>query len=233
MPRKPASSAREEAPTVVRRRPQNNEEKLARTFCALTLSDDAREAVVRGLEPIRATLDRANWVHPARWHITVKFFGEIPESGLETLGNTLQMACGERLSVQLRGAGAFPDLREPQVLWVGVRDAGRGLEGLFRTINDACAPLGYAPENRKFRPHLTVARLRPTKAFPVARELTPVLDTLFIETELTELVLYRSDMGPDGAVYTPLRRMALSVPRKKRTLQEPADEPGEIPRPGT
>ncbi len=224
MPRKPSTGAREEAPSVIRRRPQLTEDKLVRTFCALTLSDAARESVVQGLGPARATLDRANWVHPDRWHITVKFFGEIPESGLAALGNALQVACGERLTVQLRGAGAFPDLREPQVIWVGVRDSGRGLAGLYRRVNDACAELGYPAETRKYRPHITVARLRPTKAFPVARELTPVLDTLFAETELDELVLFRSDMGPDGAVYTPLRRMVLATPRKRRALHESADE---------
>lgn len=225
MTRKSSKSAKEESPTVVRRRPSQVQDLPVRVFCALTLSGAARDAVIRGLDPVRFSLERANWVHPARWHITVKFFGEIPESGLNALGNTLQMACGERLTVQLRGAGAFPDLREPQVIWVGVRDVGRGLEGLYRSINDACAGLGYPAEGRKFRPHITVARLRPTKAFPVARELTPVLDTLFVETELDELVLFRSDLGPDGAVYTPLRRMALAVPRKRRTL---SDQPADV-----
>ena len=203
---------------VLRRKREATVDPLVRTFCALTLPPDVVDAVVRGLTTTRSALDRANWVHPSRWHVTVKFFGEVPESQLAAIGNTLAAVCGERVPVQIRGAGAFPDLREPQVLWVGVRDLGDGLKMLHRRVNDACALLGHEADNRKFKPHLTVARIRANKAFPVARELTPVLDTLFAETELSTLTLFRSDMGPDGAEYTAIRTLPLAAATRRRSL---------------
>ena len=213
MPR-PRRTANADAPPrpskPIRRRRVDTTENLVRVFCALEIDDAAKQAVDEGMRPIRISLDRANWIYPGRWHVTVKFFGDNQESGLFELGNDLQTAVGERIPVQLRGAGAFPDLREPQVIWVGVRDSGDGMKNLYRRINDVCVPLGYPPEGRKFRPHITVARLRLSKAFPVARELTPVLDSLFCETEFSKLTLYRSDMHEDGAVYTVLRTMTLA-----------------------
>jgi 2'-5' RNA ligase len=203
---------------VLRKRRDEVPDRLVRTFCALTLDRSIVDTVSTALAPVRSSLERANWVDPSRWHVTVKFFGEIPESGLSVLGNVLQAAAGDRLPIQLRGVGAFPDLREPQVIWVGVRDQGDGLKLLHRRLNDACYTLGYEADNRKFRPHITVARIRQSKAYPIARELTPVLDTLFADFEASVLTLFRSDLGPDGAEYTVLRTIALATPTRRRSL---------------
>jgi len=76
-------------------------------------------------------------------------------------------------------------------------------------VNAASAALGFELEDRRFRPHVTVARSKRAGAHPVVRELTALLDAPIHMTCLRELVLWRSELSPQGPTYTPIRRIPL------------------------
>lgn len=192
-----------------RRRPQSGPVETVRTFCALPLDPEAVVAVDNAISGPRSRLPDFRWVPPQRWHITLKFYGDTREDVLDELGNALATIAGDEIPIELRAMGAFPHMRSPRVLWVGVRETGALLTGLYRRVNDVSARFGFELEDRRFRPHLTVARVR-GGSHPVARELTPLMDTSIGFTTLQELHLYRSDRHPDGPVYSTVRRIRLA-----------------------
>jgi 2'-5' RNA ligase len=103
---------------------------------------------------------------------------------------------------RIEGVGFFPDRGAPHVIWAGlvlppaVRELQAGCER-------AAVAAGFAPEGRAFRPHLTLGRWRDKARRPAA----PALD--LGTTRLGPLVLFQSDLRPQGAVHTPLRTFAL------------------------
>jgi 2'-5' RNA ligase len=201
---------KEEKPAVKRRkRGAHRDDPPVRAFCAITLDNTTDHAMRDALRPIRDSLRSFNWVHPTDWHITLKFYGEIPSSGLPELGQALRAVAGPEVPVSIRGMGAFPDMREPRVIWVGVDDPGGLLLKLYRRINDVSSELGYEPEDRRYKPHITVARAMRGASRPVARELTTLMGTNIADTTLRELVLFTSERSPDGPIYRAVERIPL------------------------
>jgi 2'-5' RNA ligase len=138
-------------------------------------------------------------------HVTLCFLGYRPLSELDAIARmTLEHAAA--LSELEVGAPLWLPPRSPRVLAVELRDPGGALESLQRTLAGAfAAEIGYVPEKRRFRPHLTVARMRAGVA-PEARELPATPRLRFIPQALT---LYRSRLYRSGAEYEPVARAEL------------------------
>jgi len=201
---------------AVKRRKRSTERhaELIRTFCALTIDGEATDAVVDAIRDRANRLGAFNWVEPHKFHITLKFYGAIPEDRLPDLARAMSAVAGPPIRTALRGMGGFPDLREPRVLWIGVDDSKGLITKLYRRINDVSAQLGFEAEDRRFRPHISVARVKKGRSHPVARELTPLMGLTFAETTLREIALMTSHMpGPDalgGPEYRVFERVTLS-----------------------
>jgi 2'-5' RNA ligase len=134
-------------------------------FFAIELSPEARRAVAgaaREWARLLAPAQRARWYGPDDFHITLKFLGDLPPAARPDLAAAAApvAAASEPFEVGLAGAGAFPGLHRPSVLWVGVRTSAP-LAALAARLDGALAARGYAPERRPYRPHVTVARCRP------------------------------------------------------------------------
>ena len=198
-----------EEPVRRRKKKAKRDEHLVRTFCALTLDPETTAILREALNKTHHSLSRSfSWVRPESWHITIKFFGDVPQSELSRISDSLKVIAASTgpVPVDLRAVGAFPDMRTPKLLWTGVQELGkaRRLEGLYRDVNLSAKRMGYAEETRRFKPHVTLARAKGSTHYPVARELTPLMDTAFHSTVLRKLVLFKSVRGQDGAEYTPL-----------------------------
>lgn len=191
-----------------RKRPDTAPDQV-RAFCALPLDEATRDALRAAIEPARERLRAFRWVPSANWHVTVKFFGDIDLGGVDALAEALAGAATGPVGLEFRAMGAFPDMRNPRTLWIGVKCPDNRLKQLHQRVNDACAGLGYQLDTRRLRPHLTVARPSKLTPHPVARELTPLMDASIATTVARELVLYRSVLTSDGPIYTPLRRIPL------------------------
>jgi 2'-5' RNA ligase len=157
----------------------------------------------------RPRLPPASWTKPESWHLTLRFLGEIDEEAAARFADAIG-ASTEVPDVALPPGGpvVFPPHGRPRVVGVGFAP-GAGVDavaGVARTAERAARSIGCAPEERPYRPHVTLARLREpwgrgaVEAFREAAGAWP-----FPEWRVRAVVLYSSRLDPSGAVHTPLR----------------------------
>jgi RNA 2',3'-cyclic 3'-phosphodiesterase len=130
-----------------------------RLYLAINLSDDVRAAVFEATAPLRRAAPTMRWVPPEHLHLTMKFLGATASEVSEPLIDVLSVvAAGHAtFAMEIAGLGAFPNLRRPRVVWLGVTADPR-LELLHNAVETCCATLGHAIDGRVFRPHLTLGR---------------------------------------------------------------------------
>jgi RNA 2',3'-cyclic 3'-phosphodiesterase len=191
--------------------------EFVRSFIAIELSEEAK----KGLARLRRELERdehrfVKWVDPAGIHLTLKFLGDVPSRRIGEVSAAMAAATQgiSGFSVEVAGLGAFPHLRQPRVLWVGIVGETDRLVRLQQSIDSALAMLGFAREERPFVPHLTLARIR-QEASPVQKrgfgEL--VASTAFVDRyqmKAEAVTLMRSQLTPAGAIYTRLATARLT-----------------------
>ena len=149
-----------------------------------------------------------NWVRPEGIHLTLKFLGSVSTEELEKLARGIGPLVAARNPFELRihGLGCFPSSRSPRVIWVGI-DRGSGeVSSLQKAIEDTAAEAGFPREERPFKPHLTLGRVRT----PIGRSsFIPEMEKhkeVEIGTFLAQDVyLFKSELKPSGAVYTKLQ----------------------------
>jgi 2'-5' RNA ligase len=185
-----------------------------RCFVAIDLSDDVRVALDAAQGRLRAAAPRADvrWVATAGLHLTLRFLGEVAEERLAGVRQALEgvTAAVRPFDIRCAGLGVFPGPARPRVVWAGVTDGLRELGLLAAGVERALEPLGFAPERRPFRGHVTLGRVRSPRG--VAR-LTRALDqTPFGAWTVTEVVFYRSHLSPKGSRYEALARLPLAGP---------------------
>jgi 2'-5' RNA ligase len=175
-----------------------------RLFVAVPLTDEARHHMSHLLDG-GAIPGRLN--HPDKWHITLRFLGEVDEVGKDRVSACLDGAdLGVSFRVRWGGLGAFPRPSKANVLWVGVEQGFEHLEGLHETVEDALESAGFPPEDRPFRPHLTLSRIRPQQDVTALVERT---ESLGIAMPVDRIVLYRSHLGGGAARYEELESFPL------------------------
>lgn len=113
------------------------------------------------VEPLRAILPAGNWVVPELLHMTVKFLGEQSRETADTLAAQLDEVTRRYrvIPYEVGGVGAFPNLRRPHVVWMGIH-ADSKLELLCHDVEEVCVASGVPLDGRPFRPHITLGRVR-------------------------------------------------------------------------
>jgi 2'-5' RNA ligase len=136
---------------------------MTRTFVAIYPPAEAVEHLDAFLD-VRRESGSFRWTEPFQWHLTLAFFGDVPDWSFDALVEGLETAVGKRssLTAAIAGGGAFPHVGRAKVLWVGVdvNDAAE-LEKLAKGCRAAGATVGAPPAGERFRPHLTLARINP------------------------------------------------------------------------
>lgn len=155
------------------------------------------------------------WIDPAGAHITLQFLGAVSAQHSAALLPAIEVAAQDiqPFTLRLKGLGAFPNLRRPRVIWAGVEGQISTLEALQRRVVQQTAPLGFAPEERPFRPHITLGRVR-EGAGPAAVERLgrAIAERTFSVREIwrvEHVSLMRSELHPSGARYTALGQIVL------------------------
>ena len=174
-----------------------------RLFVAVNLDLAVKQAIAEAAAPLRASERAVSWVAEANLHLTLRFLGEQPPELVASLREALAGAAAEvpAHTLALGGFGAFPSIRRPRVLWLGVQ-ANVASASLYQKVDDACASLGLGREARDFHPHVTLGRVRP-RATPMPATLDDaarLLDTTWI-TPVTSVDLMSSRLGSGGARY--------------------------------
>ncbi len=181
-----------------------------RIFVAVALEPALREAVAHVRSRLNSAGATLRWVPPENLHFTLRFLGEIAEARVATVAAATRAVAGriEPFEITLAGMGAFPSSRRPQVVWIGVGIGEGRLTTLARDIDTELRGLEFAPEDRPFRPHLTVARTRHP-----ATDLSAALGALgglVVGTQrITALCVMESTLRPSGAVYRAVEEVRL------------------------
>jgi RNA 2',3'-cyclic 3'-phosphodiesterase len=178
-----------------------------RLFLGVPLDPEAAEEVQRGADALEAANFPGRIVPRENWHLTLRFLGD---SSAEQTSTIVQRCVREDwwspFIISLRGWGAFPKVGRANVLWIGVEDFETRLARLAAAAERAARAAGYQAEDRPFRPHLTVARMRhPTDLRTVLALLPPVSVALRID----RLVLFRSTLGASHPRYEAMHEWAL------------------------
>ena len=183
-----------------------------RAFLAVPLPAPLQEELTRLRRELSGPLQGLRWSNPATVHLTLRFFGDTPVDDLEKIrASMLSVALREQpFHVDLQGLGAFPSPRRPRVVWIGLTPPA-ALQALYRTCAEELHREGFPGEARDFAPHLTIGRYRehgPDLTTVLAQQGQRTIGRL----PVTRLVLYESQLRPDGA-----RHLALfTVPLRER-----------------
>lgn len=184
-----------------------------RSFIAIDIGDAVRRGLEALIQELRGSDAQVGWVRVEGIHLTLKFLGNVEPETIERVKPVLaDIASGtSRIHIEPAGCGAFPTIRSPRVIWVGLRGQMGELAELARRIETAMVPLGFQPEDRPFKPHLTLGRVKGPRRLDVLREiLSRHMDFAAEPFDAAEVVLYKSDLRPDGARYTPLFKAPFS-----------------------
>lgn len=186
-----------------------------RTFIAIDVSSE----MINTLESLQSRFKtlglHASWTRPGNMHLTLKFLGEIDPGRVPRLNEILTetVAPFGSFRVSLDGVGVFPHLRNPRVLWVGLKDEEGTLARLQSAVDRAMAGEGFPPETRKFSPHLTLARIKSPKGKQALKNELETLDQTELEPHpcvVDAVHLYESQLTPKGSIYTELANFKLN-----------------------
>jgi RNA 2',3'-cyclic 3'-phosphodiesterase len=182
-----------------------------RLFVAIRI--DTSEKLHELLSSFRSELKEAKikWSDPGNFHITVAFLGDTSETKIPSIGRLLEAACSEHktFSLILSGAGVFRNSRDPRVIWAGLQPSGE-LERLFKTVSARLTEEGIKLEDRPFRPHLTLGRVKSIADTMTLDALVSRYSKKEIQVQqVNELILYESILQPSGPLYRSLGRYPL------------------------
>ncbi|MFA5367257.1 MAG: RNA 2',3'-cyclic phosphodiesterase [Dehalococcoidia bacterium] len=182
-----------------------------RSFIALELPSDVKETVALIIKRLRPAQHRyVKWVAPESTHLTIKFLGNIFPGQIAQITDIMKTAAAKvpPLELRLGGLGMFPNEHRPRVIWVALEGKTDPLAAMQREIEKALEPMGFAPENRAFTPHLTLGRVRDNASTDERKEIAAVVKDKKIDYEsiftLRELSLMKSTLTPTGAIYNRL-----------------------------
>lgn len=187
-----------------------------RCFIAIDMPEDIKVSISNVIEKAGQKVKGIRWVSAQNIHLTLKFLGDVKEELMHDIEKGLSAVCINHapFTINIRGAGAFPNFKYPNVLWIGI-DESEKLEGLYHDIEDSMNELGFEKEDRRFSPHLTIGRVKDRKGVePAIEELYTFKDTFLGSIEVKEVLLMQSILKPAGAEYSVLAKFKLSAERE-------------------
>ncbi len=186
-----------------------------RCFIAIELPEAVKSALTGIEEELKKTRADVRWVKPENIHLTLKFLGNIEEKQTDEIIKIMGDVCSRYypFNLEIRGMGAFPNIKSPRVLWVGI-EGNDTLKTLQEEIDKGMETIGFEREDRAFTAHLTIGRFR---SFIEKEGLLKMIKLHekdpFGSIDVRSLSLMRSDLHPEGARYTKI----LEIPLGKTT----------------
>jgi len=178
-----------------------------RAFIAIDLPENIRSTLGRKQSVFRSASPDARWTQLEGTHLTLKFLAEISDRKVREVSESLKkLGPLEPFAIRVHGFGFFPNGRHPRVFWVGIEES-TSLIRLAEQVDNAMATLGFAREERAFRPHLTLARFRTQQAQPALQAAISEQGEQDLGSfEVSEFFLFESKLSPHGAEYRKVER---------------------------
>jgi 2'-5' RNA ligase len=195
-----------------------------RLFLALDIDNSVRRRILGFMDGVRNFAPDARWAKEESLHLTLKFIGEFPDSKLDEIKKAMSTIAAASTKIDFHGYGFFPTPKSARVFWIGV-ECGPQLSALAAAIDDKLSTIGIPKEDRKFSPHLTLARASGASGSPrrhkneaasrtfqrLQEKLSPLSVPEFGSMTPREFFLYQSQLSPKGSKYTKLASFPLST----------------------
>ena len=186
-----------------------------RCFISLELPEELKKNIYGYIEKLKAAGADVKWIPPENLHLTLKFLGDTTEELLKSINERLisLSKSHDRFSLQISGAGVFPNIKYPRVIWLGVRDSEEIIK-LQHDIDESMAGLGFEKDDKQFTPHLTVGRMKSLKNMGLLiKELATLKETDFGKIEVINIALMKSELKPGGAEHFKLNEISIGKER--------------------
>jgi len=185
-----------------------------RAFIAIELTDETIAFIQKIQEGLRSFGVKARWMRPENIHLTLKFLGDINNEDVKKAGDAIISAARENASITLRakGIGVFPGVKRPRVIWTGIAGQTKELVNLQKILDGKLQTIGFSKEKRPFKGHLTIARIK--KKIDAKRLIDAMKEYSGFESKAfmaDEVVLFKSELKPSGAVYSRLMSTILTT----------------------
>lgn len=183
---------------------------MKRTFIAIKTEPES--GLLEMISSIKVLLGKENikWVDPANLHLTLSFLGDTEEKRIKLLSEMLTEKCtgfGE-FEFVLTGTGVFKSFSDPRVIWTGIK-ATEKLALLNNSIIAGLKESGFPVEERPFKPHLTVGRIRSVRDAGYLRNVLEKYKEEFQKVQVSEVILFESILQQTGPIYKPLGKFSL------------------------
>ncbi len=188
---------------------------MIRSFLSIELPKPILRKIEEVQGDLRSTHADVRWVSPGKIHLTLKFFGNIEESRVDLILKSIEEPIRNTLpfSLKVRGVGAFPSLKNPRVIWMGLVDGKEVLVSFQKQMESQLEKIGFQPEDRPFHPHLTLGRMKSSRGKEdLAGRMEKHKEEEFGDFPVERVVLFKSDLRPTGPIYTPLKELRLGGP---------------------
>jgi 2'-5' RNA ligase len=174
---------------------------MVRLFVAIDLPCDITERLRLPQDTLRKSRARLSFVNPSIIHLTLKFIGEIPEDSVEQIKTALSAVSFPTFDLKV-GCISANSLRQPRVVWCGINDKGKTTL-LHDMVEDALAPLGISRDNRPYRAHATIARVKRFDPSLISC-IRDIPSEEFGSCTVRSWQLKKSTLTPQGPVYETL-----------------------------
>jgi 2'-5' RNA ligase len=180
-----------------------------RTFIAIPVPPELEQRAGVLIDKLRGTSAKVKWVEPKDLHWTLKFLGDVELRDTAAICNAVIEAVKPfpSFDVVARGAGAFPDAARPRTVWMGLDEGSEDMIALHDAIDHALEPLGYRIEARRFRPHITLGRVRQSTPEGIEDLGRLVQENAQFDggfSNVYEVTIFSSELDRHGPTYEPL-----------------------------
>jgi 2'-5' RNA ligase len=185
---------------------------MIRCFLAIDLPETLRPQLALLQGELKKTNADVRWVAVGNIHLTLKFFGNVPDNEVDPIVQAAWDVAAQQHPFELRAtqAGAFPNMKSPRVVWVGLGGDVIPLARMYHQLEKAFEVLGHPPEGRAFNPHLTLGRVKsPANRHRLAIALEKLPPLKWPAFQVKEIILFKSTLTPQGSIYTPLQVLSL------------------------
>ncbi|MBI4303902.1 MAG: RNA 2',3'-cyclic phosphodiesterase [Chloroflexi bacterium] len=185
-----------------------------RAFIAIELPSELKNGLYQLETELKRRQSSARWVDPENIHLTLNFLGNIDAAKTGEITEAMEEAAQgiPPFQLEVKELGVFPNLKRVQVVWVGISGEVDKLMQLQQGLETNLAILGFAPEERKFTPHLTLARVRNEASFEERQKLGQLIASTQFEggtIRVDAISLMRSELTRAGPIYTRLSLVKL------------------------
>ncbi len=184
---------------------------MKRTFIAIKIHSGEKMRMI--LDYFKQTLseEKIKWVSPEIMHITFAFLGDTDEKIIPSISEKINRISQDfsPFELKFRSTGLFKNIRDPRVIWIGT-EINPLLQNLKMRIDDELSEYGFEKENREFRPHLTLGRIKWIKNISALEQAIQQYKDQEVQKELiNELIFYESILKPEGPEYIPIIKFPL------------------------